>query len=263
MTLAVYVCGMAGELTQLPSKASSGQQKALRTAVKDTVGVHSQQPEAAKQGKHINKASAQEAELTGPQSHADEDEDWEMLTGSASPDSASERSLVHLSPAEDTCPADQKHHRPVAEGTRSKLQHAGAPSAANESAPLHAKEPLRRTTLAHPAAAEVAEAGSRSLQGAGVEMQAEIEGKSLLYPRSASTAVQLTEGFQADVTEQLKVHEHAPSHGQAVHGKAKEVPASASRKQQDTGAASGPAAAEAFNRGEVLWRCGTFTVQVR
>ena len=259
MTLAVYVCGMVGELTQLPSKGSSGQQKALRTAVKDRVGVHSQQPEAAKQGQHINKASALDAALTGPQSHEDEDEDWEMLTGSASPDSASERSLVHLSPAEDTCPADQKQHRPVAAGMRSKL-HAGAPSAANESAPPHAKEPSRMATLAHSAAAEVAEAGSRNLQGEGVEMQAEMEGKSLLYPRSAYTAVQLTEVFQADVTEQPK--EHASSHGQAAHGKAEEVPASASRKQQDTGAASGPAAAEAFNRGEVLWRCGTFTVQV-
>ena len=261
MTLAVYICGMAGELTQLASKGSSGQQKALRSAVKDRVGVHKQQPEAAKQG-HINEASAQDAARKGPQSQADEDEDWEMLTGSASPDSAAEQSLVHLSPAEDTCPADQKQHRPVAEGTRSKLQHAGAPSAATESAPPHAKEHLRRT-LAHSAAADVAEAGSRSRQGEGVEMQAEMEGKSLLYPRSASTAAQLTEGFQADVTMQPKGYEHASSHGQAVHGKAEEVPASASREQQDTGAASGPAAAEAFNRGEVLWRSGIFTVQVR
>lgn len=262
MTLAVYICGMAGELTQLASMGSSGQQKALRSAVKDRVGVHKQQPEAAKQGQHINEASAQDAALTGPQSQADDDEDWEMLTGSASPDSASEQSLVHLSPAEDTCPADQKQHRPVAEGRRSRLQHAGAPSAASESAPPHAKEPLRRT-LAYSAAADVAEAGSRSLRGEGVEMQAEMEGKSLLYPRSASTAAQLAEGFQADVTEQPKGYKHASSHGQAVHGKAEEVPASASRKQQDTGAASGPAAAEAFNRGEVLWRCGIFTVQVR
>ncbi len=92
-------------------------------------------------------------------------------------------------------------------------------------------------------------------------MQAEMEAASLLYTRSASTTAQLTEGFPADVTEQPKGSEHASTHGQVVHGKAEDVPASASHKQQDTGG-GGPAAAEAFNRSEVLWRCGVFTVQV-
>ena len=106
---------------------------------------------------------------------------------------------------------------------------------------------------------ERAASSGRGAHDGDVDMHAETEGRSLLYPRSASAAAELTRGLGDQPPGTPDTRDHA-SHEHGPDEKERDRLDVSGQEQAVAGGQA--AAAAAFDREEVLWRCTTFTVQV-
>ena len=258
VTLAVYIGGMAGDLPWLSGKQTSGQGAALAGKEQGPATAEQQRPQhAAWQQQPVLESSckAPAAGLQGPEAAEDgtEDEGWELLAASASPDSSAQPmppqqdgavgGVTSLEPGPSTDPGlsgAQAEGARKPESSRAKAALGGISSQAGSH--------------------ERADRSSRGAHDGDVDMHAETEGRSLLYPRSASTAAELTGGLEDQSPVTSDSHDQAPyqqASDEREHGELH-----VSGREQDA-AGTQAAAAAAFDREEVLWRCTTFTVQVR
>ena len=197
----------------------------------------------------------------GSQPHENDDEDWELLNASASPDASSEASLPQCSPDDE--PDSHPRADPLSSGRQQEAQERSA-AGASAQGPVAAVELMSE-----------AQHSSRGKQHEGVDMRPETGGQSPIHPRSASAAAQLDETLGAEASSRQDKHCAGTMGGQASQEqdswqplKAGEHEGSGKARQQQRRAAShatasGAAKSAAFDRREVLWRCAIFTLQVR
>ena len=263
VTLMVYVGGMAGELPWLSGKQTSCQRAALTGKEQGPATAEQHRPQHAALGAQPALESSRKApasELPEPEAAEDENEDegWELLGASASSDSSAQPVLP-----QQGGPVGSIQSLAPGRSTRPDLSN-GQADAAGESGIAGDKSPCAKADLGGMSSQSGrhgrADRSSGGTHSGDVDMHAETEGRSLLYPRSASMAAEITGGLEdrppgmADSRDQAS-HNHSPD--EKVHDKVH-----GSKQQQDV---AGPeaAAAAGFDRKEVLWRCTIFTVQVR
>ena len=256
MTLTVYIGGMAkywpsffsGEISSTASIVRATEQAASAAQLQKAEGTEVAQQ--APQPPLVRPAA-------GSQAQGNDDEDWELLNASASPDAGSEASLAQCGPADEP---DSLLKADAPSGGRQHQE--GSAAGASVQGPIAAVELLSD-----------AQHSSSGKRREGVHMKAEPDGQSLIHPRSASTAAQLSETIEAEASSHQDRRSGGTTGGQASqeHGISQPLKASihgnSSKGQQQQGpgshaAASGSAAPAAFDRREVLWRCAIFTLQV-
>ena len=197
----------------------------------------------------------------GLQPQGNDDEDWELLNASASPNAGSEASLAQCSPDDES---DSNLKADALSGGRHQDAQEGSTAGALVQGPIAAVGLLSD-----------AQHSSGGKQHGDVDMRAETGGQSLIHPRSASTAAQLSETLGAEASSCQDRHRPSTMSSQASQERESQHPLKAGKRgksskgqqQQQTpadrAAASGSAEPAAFDRREVLWRCAIFTLQVR
>lgn len=259
VTLIVYIGGMAKDWPHL----SSGK-------ITDTAGTD-RKPKQANPAAQLQKAEgagvAQQAPqpptaspAAGSQPHGNDDEDWELLNASASPDASFEASLPQCSPDDE--PESHPRAHPLLSKRQQDAQNRSA-AGASAQGPIAAVELLPE-----------AQHSSSGKQPEGVDMVCETGGQSLIHPRSASAAAQLNETLEAESNSRQDRQCAGTMGGQASQEpeswrplkKGKHEGCSKAQQRQrraaSHAAASGAAKPAAFDRREVLWRCAIFTLQV-
>ncbi len=253
VTLIVYIGGMAKYWPAFFSREISSTASIVR------------EPEQAASAAQLQKAEGAEVAQQAPQPpmvrpaaglqpQGNDDEDWELLHASALPDAGSEASLAQCSPDDEPDPLPKADALP---GGRQQDAQEGSAANASAQGPIGAAELLRD-----------AQHSSSGKQHEGANMRAETDSQSLIHPRSASTAAQLSKTLGAEASSRQDRHSDGTTDGQASqdhellqpkagkHGQPQQRPGSPA-------AASGSAEPAAFDRREVLWRCAIFTLQVR
>ena len=137
----------------------------------------------------------------GLQPQGNDDEDWELLNASASPDAGSEASLAQCSPDDE---ADSNLKANALSGGRHQDAQEGSAAGALVQGPIAAVGLLSD-----------AQHSSGGKQHGGVDMRAETGGQSLIHPRSASTAAQLSETLGAEASGSQDKHSPSTMSGQA------------------------------------------------
>ena len=260
VTLIVYIGGVAKDWSNIFSRE-------LTSTVR-TVG----KPEQAAPAAQLQEAEGAEVAQQAPQpptmrpapglqAQGNDDEDWELLNASASPDAGSEASLAQCSPADEPDSIPKAH---ALSNGRQQNAHEGGAAGASAQGPIAAVRLLSD-----------AQHSSSGKQHESVDMRAETDSQSLIHPRSASTAAQLSETLGAEASSRQGRHSTGTTGGQALQERESQQPLKAGKHegsgkagqpQQRPGspaAASGIAKPAAFDRREVLWRCAIFTLQVR
>ena len=261
ITLMVYIGGMAGDLPWLSGKQGSGQRAALAGQEQEPVTAMQHRPQhaALEQQPAVEtscKASASELRESEAAEDEDEDEGWELLA-SAAPDSSAQPVLPQQDAAVGAARSLEPGHS-TQPGLTSGQAEAGRESGTAGDKSSCAKADLEGMSL-QSGAHERAESSGRGAHDGDVDMHAETGGRSLLYPRSASTAAELTRGLGDQPpgtpdTRDHASHEHGPDE--------KEHDRLDVSGQEQIVAGTEAAATAAFDREEVLWRCTIFTVQV-
>ena len=260
MTLIVYVGGMA---RYWPSFFSGEINSPARTVGKPEQATPAAELQEAK-GAEVAQQAPQlpiVRPAAGSQGQGNDDEDWELLNASASPDAGSEASLAQCSPADES---DSNLKADALSGGRHQDAQEGSAAGA-----------LVQGRIAAVGLLNDAQHSSGGKQHGGVDMRAETGGQSLIHPRSASTAAQLSETLGAEAKGSQDTHSAGTTCGQASQERESRQPSqtgkhegsgTARQPQQGPGshaAASSSAKPAAFDRREVLWRCAIFTLQVR
>ena len=260
MTLTVYIGGMAkfwpaffsSEITSTARSLGKPEQAAPAAQLQEAEGAEVAQQ--APQPPMVRPAA-------GLQPQGNDDEDWELLNASASPDAGSEASLAQCSPDDEPDPLPKAD---ALSGGRRQNAQEGSAAGVSVQDPIPAGELL--SDAKHSSSGERHE---------GVDMRAETGGQSLIHPRSASTAAQLSKTLGAEASSRQDRHSDGTTGGQASQERESRQPLKAGKhgksskgqQQQQTpadhAAASGSAEPAAFDRREVLWRCAIFTLQVR
>ena len=262
VTLMVYIGGMAGDLPWLSKKQASGQRSALtgREQGSATAEQHRTQ-HAALDGQPALESSckAPASGLPTPEAAKDEieDEGWELLAASAAPDSSAQPVLPQQGATAGSINTLEPGHS-TEPGLSSGQAEAERESGTAGDKSSCAKADLEGMSLQSGAHERAASSG-RGAHDGDVDMHAETEGRSLLYPRSASAAAELTRGLGDQPPGTPDTRDHA-SHEHGPDEKERDRLDVSGQEQAVAGGQA--AAAAAFDREEVLWRCTTFTVQV-
>ena len=253
VTLIVYIGGMAKYWPAFFSREISSTASIVR------------EPEQAASAAQLQKAEGAEVAQQAPQPpmvrpaaglqpQGNDDEDWELLHASALPDAGSEASLAQCSPDDEPDPLPKADALP---GGRQQDAQEGSAANASAQGPIGAAELLRD-----------AQHSSSGKQHEGANMRAETDSQSLIHPRSASTAAQLSKTLGAEASSRQDRHSDGTTDGQASQDHELLQPKAGKhgqpqQRQGSPAAASGSAEPAAFDRREVLWRCAIFTLQVR
>ena len=290
VTLMVYIGGMAREWPQIfrqqrPSQSAASesrkqapaagrvqrpefpeaQQVSKESAVKATFAtVHFKH--ASPHGQHTLQPSVEPTPIAGTaqQPQLEEDEGWQLLDASGSPESttqpaSSQPSLPHRQGTVD----DTGQHSEQGHGTQlspsSGRSRALDSNKAGHAMPSHVGHKSGDGGT-QSASRGTAEQSSKAQHDQDMDLHAETQGKSLLYPRSASAAAQLTEGLEAKAPETSERDELKPLHQQPHN--VQQSDSHGMEAEQKEQAASDAEPAEDFDRKEVLWRCTIFTIQV-
>ena len=253
VTLAVYVGGMAGDLPWTAAKQASDQLAAFTGPDQASHTVKQQKPEcAASEQQPIFEASAQAPAAALREPEAEEDEDWELLAASDPPKSSLQPSIVQQGAAVYGAELGRCLQSGLPDGPARAATLTGTSGDTSSAA----KADLRSAS-AQSEAPETAGGCSRGVHEGGMDMHAETEGGSLLFPRSASAAAQLSEGVDMQASDSREQAPYGQPSDELEHDKLRQG------GQQQSTAATDAAAAAAFDREEVLWRCAIFSMQVR
>ena len=261
VTLIVYAGGMAKDWPHLFTREITSTARTDRKPKQATPAAPAQLRKAegaelAQQALHPPTTRP----AAGSQPQGNDDEDWELLNASASPDASSEASLPQGSPAD--APDSLPRADALSSDRQQDAQERSAAGAAGQG-PTPAVELISD-----------AQHSSSGKQHGGVDMRAETGGQSLIHPRSASAAAQLNETLEAEASSRQDRHCAGTVGGQALQeneswqplkegkhegfGKARQP-----QQRPASHAPSGVAKQPDFDRREVLWRCAIFTLQVR
>jgi len=290
VTLVVYIGGMAREWPQIFRQQGPSESAASTSRKQAPAAVRVQQPEfpeaqqissesavtarlaavhlehASPHDQHALEPSAKATPIAGlvQQPQLDEDEGWQLLDASGSPESttqpaSSQPSLPHQQGTVD----DTRQDYEQGQRTQLSLSRGGSRAQniirAGPAIPSHVGEKFGNGGI-QSASRGTAEQSSKAQHDQDMDLHAETEGKLFLYPRSASAAAQLTEGLEARAAETCEQDELKPLHQQLLN--MQQSDSHGMKAQQEEGAVSDAAPAEAFDRKEVLWRCTIFTIQV-
>ena len=262
VTLIVYIGGMAKYWPAFFSREISSTASIVREPEQAASAAQLQKAEGAEVAQQAPQPPTTRP-AAGSQPDGNDDEDWELLNASASPDAGSEASLPQCSPEDE--PDLYPRADPLSSGRQQDAQDrsaAGAPAPG----PIAAGKVLSE-----------AQHSSGGKQREGVDMRPETGGQSLIHPRSASAAAQLNETLEAEASSRQDRHCASTMGGQASQeqqpwqslkrgkheGSGKARQQQQQRRAASHAAGSGAAKPAAFDRREVLWRCAIFTLQVR
>ena len=246
VTLTVYVGGMAGDLSWMFGKQASGQMAAFTGIDQLSHTVKQQRPQcAASEQQPVLEASGKAPATVLREPEAEEDEDWELLAAS-DPKSSLQPLTAQQGAAVDGAVSGHSFTSGLSDGPARAANLTGT----SGDIPSIAKGALKLDST-QSGAPKTAGRYSRGVHEGVMDMHAETEAGSLLFPRSASAAAQLSKGLDMQASDS---REKSPY----------EQPSD--EQQQDKlrrgGQQRNAAAAAAFDDEEVLWRCTIFTVQV-
>ena len=251
VTLTVYVGGMAGDLPWMFGKQASGQMAAFTGIDQPSHTVKQQRPQcAASEQQPVLEASGKAPATVLREPEAEEDEDWEVLAAS-DPKSSLQPPTAQQGAAVDGAVSGHSLTSGLSDGPARAANLTGTSGDISSIA----KGALKLDSM-QSGASETAGRYSRGVHEGVMDMHAETEAGSLLFPRSASAAAQLSKGLDMQASDSREKSPYEQPSDEQQQDKLRRG------GQQQNAAASDAAAAAAFDEEEVLWRCTIFTVQV-